>query len=843
MKFLRISFAALVCFFLLTSSAKAADHYVAPNGTQTGDGTLATPWDLQTALNQPASVQPGDTIWLLGGTYKSSSLNGFASNLNGTATSPIIVRNYNGQRATIDGNGTIFTIAVYGSYTWFWGLEMMDSSTQRYEVDGGPVPRSAGPGVYGPGNKFINNVVHDTSQGFSAYNASPNSEFTGNIVYYNGFEASDRNHGHGIYMQNISGTKLIADNFVGDNAVDGMQIYGGGNATMIGFTIQGNSVYNNGSWPAPAYQYNIMLGGGYSSGNTVTMNYSYFPLSAASGFFQLGQYSAGQNLTATNNVLVGGYITFTSEGMSGPFTFTGNTLVNQAPALREVSLGLFSGTTTGGFVWDNNSYYGLNVFYKGTYDGSSTSNGGYANLSGWQSGTGLDAHSTYTSGTPASPLIYVRPNAYETKRANITVYNFSGASSVSVDLSSVLSPGDEYVIQDAQNFYGSPAASGVYGGGEIAIPMNGLTKATAIGFATPAHTAPYFGTFVVMVSGTTTAPSNPSGPSSGSGSPGSSSTSSGPSGSAFVSSTALGTLRNNYTGWVGMGITVGKAPIVVSSLGRMVAPGNTETHTLKIVIATSGADLPGSSTSLNTSGATAGSFIYGALPSAVILQPNTSYYILTQETFAGDQWYDLNTTVSANSEATITAPVYSLGSGYIFVGGMPGHSYGPVDFQTASTATQTFVSSLKPGTLRNNFTGWVGVSMTTGASALQVTQLGRMYLSGNTGTHTVKIVNASTGADLPGGSATVNFSSGQPGSLVYATLVAPVTLQANTNYYVVSQETAGGDWWYDWDTTATTTNEASDKASAWSYPGAAFVTVASSSNHMYVPVDFVYSTQ
>ena len=71
----------------------------------------------------------------------------------------------------------------------------------------------------------------------------------------------------------------------------------------------------------------------------------------------------------------------------------------------------------------------------------------------------------------------------------------------------------------------------------------------------------------------------------------------------------------------------------------------------------------------------------------------------------------------------------------------------------------------------------------------------------------------------------------------------PVTLQANTNYYVVSQETAGGDWWYDWDTTVTTTNVASEKASAWSNPGAAFVTVPSSSSHMYVPVDFVYSTQ
>src|SRR5271154_6216823 len=122
MKFLRMFFAALACFFFLTSNAKATDHYVAPNGTQAGNGTLAMPWDLQTGLNQPASVQPGDTIWLRGGVYQSAISNGFSSNLNGTAASPIIVRNYNGERATIDGQQDYTALYVAGSYTWYWGL-------------------------------------------------------------------------------------------------------------------------------------------------------------------------------------------------------------------------------------------------------------------------------------------------------------------------------------------------------------------------------------------------------------------------------------------------------------------------------------------------------------------------------------------------------------------------------------------------------------------------------------------------------------------------------------------------------------------------------------------------
>ncbi len=53
----------------LAAVAGATDYYVAPNGSPSGNGSINNPWDLQTALDQPAAVQPGDTIWLRGGTY------------------------------------------------------------------------------------------------------------------------------------------------------------------------------------------------------------------------------------------------------------------------------------------------------------------------------------------------------------------------------------------------------------------------------------------------------------------------------------------------------------------------------------------------------------------------------------------------------------------------------------------------------------------------------------------------------------------------------------------------------------------------------------------------------
>src|SRR5690242_4189257 len=72
--------------------------YVSPTGTPSGNGSQDAPWDLQTALGQPSSVQPADTVWLRGCTYVGS----FISTLNGTAERPLIVRQYPGEYATLD---------------------------------------------------------------------------------------------------------------------------------------------------------------------------------------------------------------------------------------------------------------------------------------------------------------------------------------------------------------------------------------------------------------------------------------------------------------------------------------------------------------------------------------------------------------------------------------------------------------------------------------------------------------------------------------------------------------------------------------------------------------------
>jgi hypothetical protein len=142
---------------------------------------------------------------------------------------------------------------------------------------------------------------------------------------------------------------------------------------------------------------------------------------------------------------------------------------------------------------------------------------------------------------------------------------------------------------------------------------------------------------------------------------------------------------------------------------------------------------------------------------------------------------------------------------------------------------------------RNNFTSQLGFQFTVGSNGATVTALGRIYLTGNTGSHVVKLVNAN-GTDVAGGSATVSLSAANTdGQFVYASLAAPVHLTAGSSYYLLSQETSGGDSWWDWNTQVTPVSGAPVSVVGPVYQlGSQFVVVPNSSNYSYVPVNLLY---
>ena len=220
----------------------AAEYYAAPYGMPGGDGSYASPWDLATALAHPPVLQPGDTIWLLGGNY----IGPFTSDLVGEAAAPIVVRALPGVRAVLDG-GTAYesTLQVNGAYAWFWGFEVTRSDPDRQTDVSGSSPsdlsrgHSNGINVFGHAIRLINLIVHDDGQGFGFWTTTVDSEIYGSLVYNNGWLGPDRGHGHAIYTQNLDGTKRIYDNILFNQFSYGIHAYTEG-GSIQGFDIAGN---------------------------------------------------------------------------------------------------------------------------------------------------------------------------------------------------------------------------------------------------------------------------------------------------------------------------------------------------------------------------------------------------------------------------------------------------------------------------------------------------------------------------------------------------------------------------------------------------------------------------
>jgi RHS repeat-associated protein len=153
-------------------------------------------------------------------------------------------------------------------------------------------------------------------------------------------------------------------------------------------------------------------------------------------------------------------------------------------------------------------------------------------------------------------------------------------------------------------------------------------------------------------------------------------------------------------------------------------------------------------------------------------------------------------------------------------------------------ADKELVASVTLSGPRNNWSGWVGLRLQVGATPLVVNSLGRWVLSGNTGAHTVKLVRTD-GTDVPGASVSVSTAGAPAGQFKYVNLSQPVTLAANTTYYLVSQEVSGGDYWYDCATTVIPTGDASFTAAMYAASGSTTYLVGAGNNRSYGPVNLM----
>jgi hypothetical protein len=513
----------LIAALQMGTSLLATNWYVTPKdglNTDTGDGSQENPWDLFTAVQQSNRVHAGDTIWLAGGTYQHSYLDGGDLNhrningtrtlhgmptklvpaLNGAAGNPIVIRALPGARATLNGyidlasstscsyirwqdlevcnlytkdrldhlKGSQRIAATFASGAFFTkeGNTTVDLNVSGINVSSGPTVR---------GMEYVNCIVHDNLNcGIGDGPRAIGTTVYGCLIYHNGFEGwgplfnSNQAHGHGIYAQNANNGygKTFKNVISVGNSKEGCQFNGTGDF-YNNYEISGCTFYQNGhicpSDKGSGWDICFAQEGGSGA---VVRNCRF----SNNNTFNVGQSDAG-----TDNCLFGAGIPCV-----GQFMMTNNIITVAHPTNHYgLKQALFWNLPARQIVSSN--------FFYGGWFGNVSRN--YPN--------NTFAQNLPTTGTTT----IVQPNAYEAGRANIIIYNWNKSDTVSVDLSNVgLRVGTKYELHQCQDYF-KDITTGIYDGAPVTIRMANHTVAAPVGTNMVAEQTsfPAFGAFILKV--------------------------------------------------------------------------------------------------------------------------------------------------------------------------------------------------------------------------------------------------------------------------------------------------------------------------------------------------------
>lgn len=474
--------------------AAPAGWYASPTGQASNAGTFGSPWDLATALSKASTIQPGDTLYLRGGTYGTGTQN-FVAVLNGSSVNPVKIQQFPGERVRIN----CATFSLQGSYTWFisteWaGIELYCGVTSPGNTTG--LVMEFG----NDGNRAINLIIHDFgANGVNCQSANKDHELYGCLIYNNGRDTPDP-FAHGIYghgTTTVGQTRRIFDNDVINNVGYGIHMYSSDVGNLSNIDIEGNYTFGNGVGNGME-----MLIGGSTPLINLLCKYNWSVIRNDPGA-TCARFGYGNDIVINQsgiiefNYLAG--LTRIDNWDGANLTFRNNTLVGAFYQLIEMR---FVGTSlpdTSGFDFNNQSYAhnvanGTNEFVR-DLGGATT---GYT-FAGWKTATSFDSLSTMAGTDTLGTQVSVRLNSYNNKLARVRIHNPSGASTVNVDPSALLSPGDTYSVYNIYDPFGPAVLSGTYVGSPLAFPMTGVSPRAFIGGAfTASNKLPYIAGFALV---------------------------------------------------------------------------------------------------------------------------------------------------------------------------------------------------------------------------------------------------------------------------------------------------------------------------------------------------------
>lgn len=430
-------------------------------------GTIENPLMMTDAFSYEL-IRPGHTVYLRSGTY---SANQWLNQLQGTVEQRITIKPYNNERVILVGG---FNDAQ-SSYVDYIDLEF---SSMRNSS--GTYIQELAHDFVGAGNRVINCILHD-SMGAGFWDNT--FTFYGSISYNHGTIDNGTPYGHSLYTQNDNNPnrKTIKHSVFGLSANLGLHAY------ATNFPLERFDVIECVLLPA-----NHLIGSQKADNDIRFINNH-------SGC-ELGYGTHDHtNLTCTGNILysVGSIAIYYNKWLSG--NVSNNVLVAGIPSGAQMDMLTYLppvGTST--LVMDNNTYYSR----SGKAACFSVDGIGWKTLAQWQAAYGFDLNSTITlDGSSPNDSTHVYPNEFadsSKRKALVVIWNWSGASSVSVDLTSIsINAGSPMKVINCEDPLVDIVSTTMPADKIYSFAMTGHSVAQVAGWATRPTSFPTMGCFVL----------------------------------------------------------------------------------------------------------------------------------------------------------------------------------------------------------------------------------------------------------------------------------------------------------------------------------------------------------
>ena len=485
---MRMKLIALLLLMVLavTPACRGTDWFVSTNGS--GNGSDQFPWALQVALTK-AAVQPGDTVWLRGGTYFPSSriltgtnfpggAPGWRVSISGTTTNLITFRSYPSEWAKVDrpwrfGNSDCLR---FRDLEFFDSLKGVNPGHPSY-----PDPR---PWVHFDDSRgqthheWINCIIHDVNNVWAT--SAAGRLIRGCVIWHSGNSHLD----HVCYN--------CPDEFTGN--ISGWHSCDALNLTPRPFLCRSNIFFGSGQ------TLNERSGGDFrlNIDSIVEFNYTYNRYTnnrtAPSMIVSDGSFNINNN----KMVSCGACIMFSGSAVSA--NVRSNTF-HMGQAFDDYVV-LYRGTTNNSWSFNDNRYTAQPPSRPVMFEDPGSVRKTFVQ---WRAAfPSFDTASTSTNTALPPDSVHVIPNQDEPKRAHIAIFNFATNSTATVSLPGVLNAGDRYSLYSAQNYGAGPIQTGTYNGASISVPMTNLSVAPLLysdpiwGLVAPPPTSPEFAAFVLI---------------------------------------------------------------------------------------------------------------------------------------------------------------------------------------------------------------------------------------------------------------------------------------------------------------------------------------------------------